>query len=116
MATTERMVGGMFTAAFPQERLAEVIRLNLEMPRAYAAALLYNHSTQDWRDVIPTVRWRTLVVGGRVSFVSWQSQVWIHEQIAGSRLELFDAEAGGQHFMFMENPIKFNAVVKEFLG
>jgi non-heme chloroperoxidase len=116
VATTERMVGGMFTAAFSQERLAEVIRLNLEMPRAHAAALLYNHSTQDWRDVIPTVRWRALVVGGKASFVSWQSQVWIHEQIAGSRLELFAADEGGQHFMFMENPIRFNAVVKEFLG
>ncbi|MGD9507682.1 MAG: alpha/beta fold hydrolase [Geminicoccaceae bacterium] len=116
VATTERMVGGMFTAAYPQDRLAEVIRLNLEMPRAHAAALLYNHSTQDWRDVIPTVGWRALVVGGRASFVSWQSQVWIHERIKGSRLELFEAEEGGQHFMFMENPSRFNALVRDFLG
>ena len=39
-----------------------------------------------------------------------------NEQIAGSRLELFGADEGGQHFMFMENPTKFNAVVGEFLG
>lgn len=116
VATTERLVGGMFTAAFPKDRLAEVVRLNLEMPRPYAAALLYNHSTQDWRDVIPGIGWRTLVIGGKASFVSWQSQVWIHERITGSRLELFEAEEGGQHFMFMENPSRFNAVVQEFLG
>ena len=93
-----------------------MVELNLQMPRAHAAALLYNHSTQDWRDVIPRVRWRTLVVGGKASFVSWQSQAWIHEQIAGSRLELFGADEGGQHFMFMENPDKFNTVVADFLG
>ena len=80
------------------------------------ATLLYDHATQDWRDVIPRVGWRTLVIGGRASFVSWQSQTWIHEQIAGSRLELFGEDEGGQHFMFMENPTKFNAVVGDFLG
>ena len=60
--------------------------------------------------------WRALVIGGRASFVSWQSQVWIHERIKGSRLELFEAEEGGQHFMFMENPGRFNALVRDFLG
>ena len=106
----------MFTPAYPADRVAEVVELNLQMPRAHAAALLYNHATQDWRDVIPRVGWKTLVVGGMASFVSWQSQTWIHEQIAGSRLELFGADEGGQHFMFMENPDKFNTVVAQFLG
>ena len=114
--TTAGLVGGMFTPAFPREKVAEVVELNLQMPRAHAATLLYDHATQDWRDVIPRVGWRTLVVGGRASFVSWQSQTWIHEQIAGSRLELFGEDEGGQHFMFMENPTKFNAVVGDFLG
>lgn len=110
------MVGGMFTGSYPRDRLAEVVELNLQMPRAHAATLLYNHSTQDWRDVIPGVRWRTLVIGGKASFVSWQSQVWIHEQIAGSQVELFGADEGGQHFMFMENPVRFNALIAGFLG
>ena len=114
--TTTSMVGGMFTASYPPEQLAAVVALNLQMPRAHAAALLYNHATQDWRDVIPTVRWRTLVVGGKASFVSWQSQVWIQEQIPEAQLELFGADEGGQHFMFMENAAKFNTVLKEFLG
>jgi non-heme chloroperoxidase len=115
-ATTADFIGGMFTPAYPREKVAEVVELNLQMPRALAAALLYNHATQDWRDIIPRVRWRTLVVGGKASFVSWQSQKWIPEQIPGSRLEPFGADEGGQHFMFMENPAKFNALVKDFLG
>jgi pimeloyl-ACP methyl ester carboxylesterase len=114
--TTAGFVGGMFTPAYPVDRMAEVVELNLQMPRVHAATLLYNHATQDWRDVIPRVGWKTLVVGGMASFVSWQSQTWIHQQIAASRLELFGADEGGQHFMFMENPAKFNTVVRQFLG
>ena len=116
VATTAGFVGGMFTPAYPRERIAEVVELNLQMPRRHAATLLYNHASQDWRDVIPRVRWRTLVVGGKASFVSWQSQAWIHGQIPGSRLALFEADEGGQHFMFMENPAKFNALLGDFLG
>lgn len=114
--TTRGFVGGMFTDAYPKEKIARVVELNLQMDRRHAASLLYNHATQDWRDVIPRIGWRTLVVGGRVSFVSWQSQAWIAEQIAGARLEIFEGDEGGQHFMFMENPGKFNAIVKDFLG
>ena len=29
-------------------------------------------------------------------------------------LKLFCVDEGGQHFIFMENPAKFNAVIKEF--
>jgi pimeloyl-ACP methyl ester carboxylesterase len=61
--TTAGFVGGMFTPAYPADRVAEVVELNLQMPRAQAATLLYNHATQDWRDVIPRVGWKTLVVG-----------------------------------------------------
>ena len=46
----------------------------------------------------------------------WKSQVWIHENIAGSELVLFEADEGGKHFMFIENPEKFNKVVAEFIG
>lgn len=114
--TTRSFVGGMFTAAYPKEKIKAVVALNLQMDRRHAAALLYNHATQDWRDVIPRIGWRTLVIGGRVSFVSWRSQAWIAGQIMGARLEIFEGHEGGQHFMFMENPGKFNAIVKDFLG
>ena len=86
------------------------------MPRPYAARLLYDHATNDWRDVIPRIDIPTLVVGGKASLVGWRSQVWIGDQIPGSRVVIFEENEGGNHFMFMENPEKFNGIVKEFMG
>ena len=57
-----------------------------------------------------------LVVGGRVSVVPWQSQVWIHEQIPGSRLEIFEENEGGNHFMFIEGYERFNRIAAELIG
>jgi pimeloyl-ACP methyl ester carboxylesterase len=73
-------------------------------------------ATQDWRDVIPRITLPTLIVGGRVSLVPWQSQVWIHAHIAGSRLEIFEEHEGGNHHMFIEGAAKFNRLLAEFLG
>jgi len=113
---TKNFVDRWFTQAFPDKEKAWVVEQNLKFPRPHAATLLYNHSTQDWRDLIPRINLPTLVVGGRVSLVPWKSQVWIHEQIPGSRLEIFEENEGGQHFMFLENPEKFNRIVTEFIG
>jgi len=114
--TTEGFITGMFTKEYPREEVAWVIKQNLKMPREYAARLLYDHATNDWRDVIPRINIPTLVVGGKASLVGWRSQVWIGNQIPGSRVEIFEESEGGNHFMFMENPEKFNRIVKEFNG
>jgi pimeloyl-ACP methyl ester carboxylesterase len=114
--TTEGFISGMFNKTYPQDELQWVIAQNLKMPRPYAARLLYDHATNDWRDVIPLIDIPTLVVGGKASLVGWKSQVWIGKQIPGARTEIFEAEEGGNHFMFMENPEKFNRIVKEFMG
>ena len=37
-------------------------------------------------------------------------------QIPGADCIIFAADEGGSHFMFYENPEKFNAVVEDFLG
>lgn len=114
--TTEGFIGSMVTPAMARPELDWMIRENLKMPREYAARLLYNHATQDWRRVIPRLNIPTLVVGGKASLVPWKSQVWIHNQIRGSQLEIFEANEGGAHFMFIENPEKFNRIVREFIG
>src|SRR5262249_40361031 len=87
----------------------------LKLPRRHAATLLYNHCVQDWRDVIPRIKLPTLIFGGRVSIFPWQSQEWIHRQIPGSRLEIFEEQEGGNHFMFVEEPGKLNGILWEFL-
>ncbi len=114
--TTGGFIGSMFTAACPAERVAWVLERNLMMPRRHAASLLLNHASQDWRDVIARIALPTLIVGGRASLIDWRSQEWIHGRIAGSRLEIFEGADGGNHFMFMENPERFNRLVDGFLG
>lgn len=88
--TRDFVTGGMFTDAMPEEDKAWVLELNLKLPREHAATLVYNHATQDWRDLIPRIDIPTLIVSGRVSLVPWKSQVWIHEQIPGAQLEMFE--------------------------
>jgi non-heme chloroperoxidase len=114
--TTEGFITGMFNKTYSRDELNWVIAQNLKMPRPYAARLLYDHATNDWRDVIPMIDIPTLVFGGKASLVPWKSQVWIGQQIPGARTEIFETEEGGNHFMFMENPEKFNRIVKEFMG
>jgi non-heme chloroperoxidase len=114
--TTRGFIGNMVTKAIPEEDKTWIIERNLRMPRQHAATLLYNHSTQDWRDLIPRIELPTLVVGGRVSVVPWQSQAWIAEQVPGARLEIFEEEEGGNHFMFIEGHEKFNDIVADFVG
>jgi non-heme chloroperoxidase len=66
--------------------------------------------------VIPRINKPTLIVTGKGSFFPLQSQEWIHKQIKGSKLEVFEANEGGSHFMFLENPAKFNKIVGDFIG
>jgi len=114
--TTEGFITGMFTKQYSRDEVNWVIQRNLRMPRPYAARLLYDHATNDWRDQIPRINIPTLVVGGKASLVGWKSQQWIASQIPGSRVEIFEESEGGNHFMFMENSEKFNRIVKEFVG
>ena len=114
--TTEGFISGMFTKAYPRDQVDWVIQMNLKMPREYAARLLYDHATNDWRDVIPRINIPTLVVGGKSSLVGWRSQQWIGSQIFGSKVVIFEEDEGGNHFMFMENPTKFNKLVADFMG
>ena len=114
--TTEGFITGMFTKQYRRDDLNWVIQQNLKMPRPYAARLLYDHATNDWRDQIPRINIPTLVVGAKTSLVGWKSQQWVGSQIPGSRVEIFEEAEGGNHFMFMENSEKFNRIVKEFIG
>jgi len=114
--TTNDFIAGMFTKQYSRDVVNWVIQENLKFPRAYAARLLFDHATNDWRDVIPLISVPTLVVGGKASLVPWKSQVWIGEHIKGARTEIFEESEGGAHFMFIENPEKFNQLVKEFNG
>jgi len=116
VATSRGFVGGMVTSAMPARTLEWMIEENLKLPRAHAASLIYNHCHQDWRDVFARIDLPTLFIGGRVSLVPWKSVAWAASQVSGARLEIFEEAEGGQHFMFEENPAKFNRILAEFIG
>ena len=65
---------------------------------------------------MPRINLLTLIISGRASPLPWKSQEWILHQIKGSQFEVFEESEGGQHFMFIENPEKFNRLVMEYLG
>jgi pimeloyl-ACP methyl ester carboxylesterase len=114
--TTEGFVTGMFTKQYSRSEVSWVIAQNLKFPRAYAARLLFDHATNDWRDILPKIDIPALIIGGKASLVGWKSQVWIGTQIPNSQVEIFEEEEGGNHFMFMENPTKLNKLVMGFMG
>ena len=113
---TKSFLDRMVSDAMSSDEKSWIIERSLRFPRVLAAALLYNHATLDWRDVIPRITLPTLIIGGRTSVVPWPSQVWIHEQIGGSCLEIFEKEENGSHFMFLEAAQKFNRILAKFLG
>lgn len=113
---THAFVDGLFTSRISAKERAWAIDRMLMLPRPYAARLLYNHALQSWFDVVARITIPTLLIGARASQIPWKSMVWMHECIRGSRIEIFEEDEGGKHFMFMENPDKFNRIVADFIG
>ena len=108
--------GSFFTASISSEVVRWVIDENLKFPRHLAAHLLVDVYAQDWRDILPRITLPTLIVGGEASLFNPQSQRWNASQIPRARLELFTEEEGGSHFMWLENPQRFNALIRDFIG
>ncbi|MBV9998467.1 MAG: alpha/beta hydrolase [Verrucomicrobia bacterium] len=113
---TRQLMDGMVTRQATSEVREWIIQCNLKMPRPLAGTLLYNLCHTDWRDVIPRIDLPALIISGRASSTPWKSQEWIHRQIKGSQFEVFEESEGVQHFMFIENPEKFNGLIMEYLG
>lgn len=114
--STRNILTSMVTSAMSKEQFEWIVECNQRLPRAIAATLLYNHLHTDWRDRIVRIRQPTLIIGGRKSLVPWTSQAWINQSITDSELEIFEEAEGGGHFMFIENPEKFNRRVLQFLS
>jgi non-heme chloroperoxidase len=113
---SRQVIDGFVTKQATREMREWIVQCNLKMPRDFAGTLMYNNCHTDWRDFIPRINLPTLIISGRASAMPWKSQEWIHRQIKGSQFEVFEESEGGQHFMFIENPEKFNRLVMEYLG
>ncbi len=115
-AGVRELIRGMFTKSFPEAELNWIAERNVMLPRAHASDLLYEHCLNDWRDVIRSISLPTLVIGAEASIFSAPSQRWIAAQNPNATVEIFEASEGGSHFMFAENPKRFNRVVGAFLA
>lgn len=80
------------------------------------AVLLADHLSNDWRDVVKTIKVPTLLIAGRASHCSTEESIaWLHQNIADSQVVWFSAEEYGVHEMHLYSPEKFNRVVLDFL-
>lgn len=109
-------VTGMFSEGYAPAELAWVLEQNALFPRPLAARLFYDHAFKDWRDVIARITRPCLCVGARRSIVPWQAMVAAGTSIRDARTVIFEVEDGGSHFMFLENPARFNALLSAFLA
>jgi pimeloyl-ACP methyl ester carboxylesterase len=113
--TLVEVLGHMVSSDLPRERFEALLDTNRATTNATRAALWFDQSTVDWRDLIPTIGVPTLVVHGLGSMIPTESQEWIARSIAGAQLATIPAEAGGSHFAFWENPTRFSEIVADFL-
>lgn len=76
--------------------------------------LLTTHLSNDWRDIVPTIKIPTLIVmGGESHFNSPLLWYWLNENIQGSTLEIME-EAG--HGFYESHPEEFARLVKDFFN
>ncbi|MEM8551084.1 MAG: alpha/beta hydrolase [Pseudomonadota bacterium] len=115
-ARTRSFIGGMFTPGASPEIVNAAVAENFALPRRHAAALLADHVFNDWRDVVRRITLPTLCIAGSTNAARLASVAWQVRTIPGARLKTFRPDEGGAHFMFLENPDKFNGCVRAFLA
>jgi non-heme chloroperoxidase len=108
-------VDTMFTRSAPPGMREWVRAENRLLPRRYAAELLFDAATRDWRDAIRRMKVPTLAIACEAGTYPVESMRWICEHIDGARLLCFREQEGGSHLVFMENPDGVCAGVREFL-
>ncbi|KAF5620146.1 AB hydrolase superfamily [Fusarium sp. NRRL 52700] len=109
------LVKSMFTKDLTEADYNWIMEQNKKMSDKNAGTLLIDHAFRDWRDVLPNINVPALVIAGELSIFPYQGVEWVASQIPGAKHYTFSAEEKGSHFMFWQNPEKFNSVVKDFI-
>lgn len=105
-----------FTSNVSDEVYKKALEQHLLLGRQHAADLFVNLQGLDLSDVVSRITVPSLYVGGKASLVKWESIVWQAKHAKQGSYALFEEDEGGAHFMFLENPTKFNQVVRDFLN
>ena len=81
----------------------------------YTAKVLFDHATNDWRDVIShKIDVPTAIFTGEYSS-NLPSQRWIASVIPSASLYVYRKEEQGDHFLMFKNPFKFAQDLRDFL-
>jgi pimeloyl-ACP methyl ester carboxylesterase len=77
------------------------------------AAIMADHTVQDWRDLLPRLDLPALVLVARQDKVfPWQGPAWVGEHMEQAETVFFE-DSG--HMLFRDEPEKFNAALAKFL-
>ncbi|MQA85765.1 MAG: alpha/beta fold hydrolase [Streptosporangiales bacterium] len=112
---TRSIIDTMLTPTADPELRDWIIQQNHKMPGPQAAALLYNHAHQDWRDLIPRITFPTLLIAGAASINPLTTSKWISQQIPRAQLRIIEKHDRGSHFAFLENPTHVNTLLNDFI-
>ncbi|MBL0576868.1 alpha/beta fold hydrolase [Aeromonas caviae] len=81
----------------------------------YTAKVLFDHATNDWRDVIRhKIDIPTAIFSGEYSN-NLPSQRWMASVIPNARLYAYTRSEQGDHFLMFKNPFKFSQDLHTFL-
>jgi non-heme chloroperoxidase len=106
---TDSFVRSMFKKPRSEEYLKHVIEESLLTPTDTAVALFVGAFSWDNSKAIPRIDRPTLLAATENLTASYKK---LHEQIPGSRLELFQSG----HALFVDEPERFNQVLESFLA
>lgn len=109
------LIEHMVTESIAPDDKARILAENERMPGPLSAREFFSDILADWRDVLPRINRPSLYVAGEASFVPMTATKWASEQTPGARFESIGRHEGGSHFMFVENPDRFNRLVFDFL-
>lgn len=109
------LIEHMVTESIAPEDKARILAENERMFGPLSAREFFSDILADWRDVLPRINRPSLYIAGEASFVPMTATKWASEQTPGSRFESIGGHEGGSHFMFIENPDRFNRLVFDFL-
>ncbi|MCL1127591.1 alpha/beta fold hydrolase [Shewanella surugensis] len=111
---SQNIVNAM-TTSYATQTQKDFILSCMDIPGDAASQLYLNNICQDYRDILKKLNLPVLFITGRASLHPWQSHQWMHEQVSGSKLFVFEEQQGGNHFMMVENPNLFNRIVLDFI-
>lgn len=109
------LIEHMVTASISADDKAWILRENQRMAGPLSAREFFSDILADWRDVLPQINRPSLYIAGEASFVPMTATKWAAEQTPGARFESVGGDEGGNHFMFVESPGRFNSLVLDFL-